>query len=190
MLPPTSRQPAVVLFLVLAGCGDTNTAGPTAPPGAGGGSSRGQSPGDEPRGTGRRERVRRQKVRTADYSILFVGNSHTTMYDMPNLVCKMIRFRHPMKTTYSHTIPVAFLEDLARNPRSREEVEKRSWKYVVLQAQKISVSGKHNYSRTEGIDFAKFAKTRGAAVYFSPSGNSRTSRATGRGAESIRGDGT
>jgi len=41
-----------------------------------------------------------EQVRAADYSILFVGNSHTMMHDMPGLVGKMIRFRHPDKKVY------------------------------------------------------------------------------------------
>jgi hypothetical protein len=107
-----------------------------------------------------------EKVRSADVSILFVGNSHTSMHDVPKLVCDMIRFRHPDKTTYAHTLNVAFLEDVARDPRYRDEIESREWKFVVLQAQKISVSGKHDYSRAEGIEFARAAKARGATVYF------------------------
>jgi hypothetical protein len=107
-----------------------------------------------------------EKVRAADVSILFVGNSHTSMHDVPKLVCEMIRFQHPEKTTYAHAMGVGFLEDVARDPRFRDEIESREWKFVILQAQKISVSGKHDYSRAEGIDFAKAAKTRGATVYF------------------------
>jgi hypothetical protein len=106
------------------------------------------------------------KVRAADYSILFVGNSHTMSHSLPNLVCDMIRFRHPGKTTYAHVIGVGFLEDTARNPACREEIESRSWKFVVLQAQKISVSGKHAYSRKEGIEIARLAKAHGASVHF------------------------
>jgi hypothetical protein len=107
-----------------------------------------------------------EKVRAADVSILFVGNSHTSMHNVPNLVCDMIRFRHPQKTTYAHVVSVNFLEDAATNPVCREEIETRPWKFVVLQAQKISASGKHDYSRAEGIELAKLAKARGASVFF------------------------
>jgi len=54
---------------------------------------------------------------------------------------------------------------VARDRRGQEELT-RPWKFVVLQAQKISTSGKVNYSRTEGIDFAKLAKSKGASVLF------------------------
>lgn len=107
-----------------------------------------------------------QKVRAADVSILFVGNSHTSMHGLPDLVCEMIRFRHPGKTVYAHVVSVGFLEDAAENPACREEIESRPWTSVVLQAQKISASGKFDSSRAEGIGLAKLAKARGATVYF------------------------
>lgn len=78
----------------------------------------------------------------------------------------MIRFRLPGKTVYAHTLSVAFLEEVGHDPAYRAEVETRPWKFVVLQAQKISMSGKYDYSRTEGIKFAKLAKGRGASVFF------------------------
>ncbi len=109
-----------------------------------------------------------EQVHKADVSILFVGNSHTGMHDLPGLVCKMIRFRQPQKTAYSHYVPVAFLEDAARTPTCRDEIESRPWTHVILQAQKISASGKHNYSREEGLGLARLAKARGAAVVFYP----------------------
>lgn len=106
------------------------------------------------------------KVRSADVSVLFVGNSHTTRHDLPNLVGEMIRFRRPARTVYSHVVGVGFLEDVARDPVCREEIETRPWKYVVLQAQKESRTGRFKYSQAEGEEIAKLAKARGAAVIF------------------------
>ncbi len=48
----------------------------------------------------------------------------------------------------------------------KELVKSRSWKYLILQAQKISSSGRFNYSRAEGIDLAAFAANRGIDTYF------------------------
>lgn len=107
-----------------------------------------------------------EQVRAADYSIMFVGNSHTGAHDIPGLVAKMIRHRHPDKTVLTRTFGVMFLEDVAHTPAIQEEVANRPWKYVVLQAQKISVSGRQEYSRAEGIDLAKVGKGRGAEVVF------------------------
>ena len=107
-----------------------------------------------------------RQVRAADYSVLFVGNSHTSWHDLPGVVAGMIRHRHPGKTVYTHVVGVGFLEDLAVNPTGRREIDTRPWKHVVLQAQKISTSGRHDYSRAEGIEFAAAAKARGADVVF------------------------
>src|SRR5262245_33871791 len=83
-----------------------------------------------------------EQVRRADVSVLYVGNSHTRMHDLPDLVGDMIRYRHPERTVYWHQIWVSFLEDVARYPACSEEIESRPWKYVVLQAQKESQSGR------------------------------------------------
>lgn len=107
-----------------------------------------------------------EQVRAADHSILFVGNSHTSAHDIPGLVARMIRHRHPERTVVTHTVGVAFLEDAAANPTSRAEVEQQPWKQVVLQAQKVSSSGKVEYSTTEGMELAAAGKARGADVVF------------------------
>lgn len=107
-----------------------------------------------------------ETVRAADYSILFVGNSHTAMHDVPGVVAGMIRFRHPTKSVVTHALWCAFLENAAADPECRTQIADRPWKHVVLQAQKISTSGKYRYSQAEGIDLAKAGKARGTDVLF------------------------
>jgi hypothetical protein len=107
-------------------------------------------------------------VRAADYSILFVGNSHTGFHGLPMLVCDMIRVLKPGATAYPYLVSVGHLEQTAQDPTCKTELETRPWKFVVLQAQKISVSGKFEYSRREGLDLAKLGKDRGATVIFYP----------------------
>jgi hypothetical protein len=107
-----------------------------------------------------------ENVSSADVSILFVGNSHTGMHDLPGLIGQMIRFRHPEQSIYSRVVSVGFLEDAAHEPRCKEEIESRPWKHLVLQAQKESRSGQFQYSQAEGIEIAKLGKARGARVTF------------------------
>src|SRR4051812_42470972 len=75
----------VAAAMFLAGCGSERTIcpAPATPPDA-------------------------EAVRTADYSILFVGNSHTSGHNLPELVCAMIRFRHPDNTALWWISPVGF----------------------------------------------------------------------------------
>lgn len=107
-----------------------------------------------------------EQVKAADISILFVGNSHTHFNDLTDTVAAMIRHRRPGQTVLVGGVMCGHLEDASADPLCRTEIETRPWKHVVLQAQKISESGKYDYSRAEGIELAKAAKDRGAAVHF------------------------
>ena len=102
----------------------------------------------------------------ADVRILFIGNSHTTHHNLPDLVCRMIRHAQPGKTVAHHVVGVSHLDDASTNPQLNAEIEFRPWTHVVLQAQKVSMSGKYRYSTSEGIDLARRAKAKGAAVSF------------------------
>lgn len=105
-------------------------------------------------------------VKSADVSVLWFGNSHTAFHDVPELVGRMIRFKHPNKKYAQRYIGCGFLEDAASNPNSKKDIERVPWKFVVLQAQKISMSGLHKYSQKEGVMLAKASKAKGAAALF------------------------
>lgn len=109
-----------------------------------------------------------ERIKSAAVSVLYFGNSHTGHHDIPNLVGRMIAFRKPEVSYYSRFIGCGFLADAASNPDSKATIERHPWKFVVLQAQKISMSGKHKYSQKEGIELAKSAEEKGAkALFFS-----------------------
>jgi hypothetical protein len=137
---------SVPILVLLAGCAPDPAPEPESP------ISTGRSDPDQ--------------VRAADIRIVFVGNSHTTFHNVPNLVAELIRMRRPGKTVFTHVIPTPHLDVAAQDPACREEIETRPWTFVVLQAQRISMSGKFNYSRSEGIELAKLARAHGATVYF------------------------
>ncbi len=101
-----------------------------------------------------------------DLSLLFVGNSHTFMHDLPNLVRRMIEFRRPGARVLAFAVCVGHLDDVANDPSAGRALAARPWTHVILQAQKISTSGRYTYSRQEGIDFARRARLTGAAVVF------------------------
>jgi len=101
----------------------------------------------------------------ASLKVLYFGNSHTAAHDIPKLVGDMIRFRQPQTTYASQLFYVGFLEN-APQAAAAETINRHPWSFVVLQAQKISMSGKYKYSQKEGIDLAKAAKAKGATVLF------------------------
>src|SRR4051812_3209518 len=86
------------------------------------------------------EAAEAERIKSADVSVLYFGNSHTGHHDIPNLVGQMISFRRPMTSYYAWHLPCGFLEDAANNPNSKATIERHPWKFVVLQAQKISMS--------------------------------------------------
>lgn len=106
------------------------------------------------------------RPKTADINALFIGNSHTVYHDVPALVAKMMEFLHPDKVVWGAPYPVGFLEEAATDPSCKAALKARKWDFVILQAQKISSSGRYDYSTKEGIDLAKFAKSTGATVYY------------------------
>lgn len=138
---PTRRQVLLAALPVIAGCGRGRPA-PAGPPPAG------------------------VAFEDAALRFLFVGNSHTLGHDLPALVGRMAHALRPDQVVYAPGLGVSFLDDVTRDPSVRDEIQARPWTHVVLQAQRISLSGKHEYSRAEGIDLARRAKGRGAAVFF------------------------
>jgi hypothetical protein len=100
------------------------------------------------------------------FGVLFVGNSHTAMHDLPEVVARMIRARHPGKNVRVRHFSCGFLEDAAGNAELRRAIESKSWGHLVLQAQKESMSGKYVYSRAEGIELAKLGRAHGMKVTF------------------------
>src|SRR5437868_2954654 len=55
------------------------------------------------------------KIKKADVSVLYFGNSHTGHHDIPDLVGRMIQFGRPSTSYASQQIGCAFLEDAANN---------------------------------------------------------------------------
>lgn len=105
-------------------------------------------------------------VAKADLNILYLGNSHTGFHDLPGTIEKLLRFRSPERTIGTHMVMISHLEDAYHNSHVMQVLETRPWNCVVLQAQKISMSGKFIYSNQEGIDIARKARERGAKVFF------------------------
>lgn len=100
----------------------------------------------------------------ADRAILWVGNSHTQSHDLPDLVASLIRYLKPDEKIVHRVIAVAFLE--GEENRIKKRISAQSWDHVILQAQKISASGRVRYSTSDGVAVAKHALSKGSQVYF------------------------
>lgn len=102
----------------------------------------------------------------ADIRLLFIGNSHTHSQDLPKRVVKMVEFVNPGKKVAARTIAVGFLDDASEDSKTQEILKSSAWNAVILQAQKISSSGRVNYSIEGGIKLSKQAKALELPVYF------------------------
>jgi hypothetical protein len=157
MTTRTLNRLTLVVGIFCLGCGGEQAA--SAPP------ARQRAP-IETRQTVQDDAADEAKIKSVDISVLFFGNSHTGHHDIPKLVGRMIAYRLPKLTYHSHFIGCGFLADAAANPNSKATIERHPWKFIVLQAQKISMSGKHRYSQKEGTALAKAARDRGAQAFF------------------------
>src|SRR3954471_13310662 len=79
-------------------------------------------------------------------SLLFMGNSHTAVNGLPQMVAAMVRAAWPGRTVEAVEAPGwMFLEERARDAPSLALLRSRAWKFVVLQAQEYSSSGMFEY---------------------------------------------
>src|SRR6186713_2817529 len=105
----------------------------------------------------------------ADITVLFMGNSHTSVNELPETVAALVRAARPGRSVYVEVAPDwGFLEDHATNPRTLELLERRRWSFVVLQAQKYSTSGAFSYPIEPAIELARKARASGAVPIMFP----------------------
>ena len=135
---------ALLLALFVSACG-----------GSGGGSSS-ASPGPLPSGT-------------AQVQLLFMGNSHTSVNDVPGMVAALVKAGRPDKTVEAVTAPSWMsLEDRAHDAASLALLRSRSWKFVVLQAQDYSSSGLFLYPIDGAVSLVGEARKVGAVPILFP----------------------
>lgn len=137
---------ALWLGLALAGCGG----------GGGGGASAG-TPSDPPPAVG------------ADTTLLFMGNSHTSVNDVPGMVAAMVRAAQPARSVHAEEAPGwMFLDERASDAASLERLRGQRWSFVVLQAQKYSSSGLFEYSIDGAVALVRMARAAGAVPILFP----------------------
>jgi hypothetical protein len=98
-----------------------------------------------------------------------MGNSHTSVNDVPGMVAAMVRAARPGKTVRAEEAPAwMFLEERAADAASLELLQNRRWTFVILQAQKYSASGLFEYPIEGAVALARMARTAGAVPILFP----------------------
>ena len=106
---------------------------------------------------------------TADISLLFMGNSHTSFHNLTGMVADMIRAGRPGKTVASVEAPGwMFLDERVNDVQSLSLLRGQRWSFVTLQAQKYSTSGQLTYSTAEAEQLIGMARQSGAVPIMFP----------------------
>ena len=138
------RSILVALVLLLAGCG------------GGGDAQRGGATSGPP-------------PASADITLLFMGNSHTSVNDLTKMVADMVRAGRPGKSVASVEAPGwLFLDERLTDGPSMDLLRSQNWSFVILQAQKYSSSGQVQYSTDEAKELVRRSRTQHAVPIMFP----------------------
>ena len=106
---------------------------------------------------------------TADISMLFMGNSHTSFNDLTKMVADMVRAGKPGRTVASVEAPgIMFLEERVHDAPSMDLLRSQNWSFVILQAQKYSLSGQFEYSTEEAKELIRMSRVQHAVPVMFP----------------------
>lgn len=97
-------------------------------------------------------------VTASKLSILFVGNSHTVVNDVPAMVKSLMESDGSNRLVVVSTITGANLEQLGNNSQATQAISSGKWDVVILQGAAISSSHKFVYSQAGAIKLAKLGK--------------------------------
>jgi hypothetical protein len=105
----------------------------------------------------------------ADITLLFMGNSHTSVNNLSTLVADMVRATNAGKTVSSIETPGwMFLEERAHDTDSLNLLRSQNWSFVILQAQKYSTSGQFSYSTAEAEELIRMSRVQHAVPIMFP----------------------
>ena len=106
---------------------------------------------------------------TADITLLFMGNSHTSFNDLSTMVADMVRAAKPGQSVASVEAPgFMFLEDRVHDAPSMDLLHSQDWSFVILQAQKYSTSGQFEYSTEEAKELIRMSRVQHAVPVMFP----------------------
>lgn len=105
----------------------------------------------------------------AHLRILFMGNSHTSVHDVPGSVARLIGSAQPDLALQVATAPGnMFLSERLTDDTTLRLLRDAPWDVVVLQAQKYSSSGRVTYSTSEAQELIAMVRTAGAVPVLFP----------------------
>jgi hypothetical protein len=105
----------------------------------------------------------------ADITLLFMGNSHSSVNGLPAMVEAMVRSAHPGKSVAAVLAPGSmFLEERSVDAANLRTLRGTPWSAVILQAQKYSTTGQFSYPTTGAETLIREARAIGALPILFP----------------------
>ena len=105
---------------------------------------------------------------TGTLKILFLGNSHTSVNNVPELVRRLAQTStKPIDIRYE-LLGGGHLEDSAKSQEVFDKIKKGNFNYVVMQAAMVSMSHQNDYPQDGAIAIARAAVAAGAKVLMYP----------------------
>lgn len=104
-----------------------------------------------------------------DFEILFIGNSHSSLNNLPDIVGQLIETGVPEKKANTANAPGwGFLSDRINDSVTQKTIDERAWTHIILQAQKYSTTGQYSYPTTAAEEFIRRIKTKNATPILFP----------------------
>lgn len=100
------------------------------------------------------------------FKILFLGNSHTSTYDVPSQVRNLLQAGMSGASVVTETRYGGLLNDIANDPAIFRQIQNNRYTHIVLQGAAISSSHQYEYSQAGGIRLAKAAVASRATTFF------------------------
>jgi len=116
-----------------------------------------------------------------DYELLFIGNSHSSINGLPNLVTILIEAGEEGKVANAGLAPGwNFLDERLNDGVTYQTIKAREWTHIFLQAQKYSSTGLYSYPTDAAKEWIKTIKTQNALPIMFPEWPRRGNREEGQ----------
>ena len=102
----------------------------------------------------------------APLHILFIGNSHTTVNDLPSMVQNLLESDGSHRKVVTKRYFEAFLNDGLTDRAAMMDVDDPRWDIVILQGAKASSSHKYKYHNDNCAAIARSARRAGSRALF------------------------
>ncbi|MGI5310791.1 hypothetical protein [Rheinheimera sp. WS51] len=106
---------------------------------------------------------------SSEFNLLFMGNSHSSSHNLPQLVAKLIKTDQPNAQVHTKLASgYHFLDERLQHRPSTNLLRDGNWSHVILQAQKYSTTGKYFYPTDAAEEWIKRINSKNSQAIMFP----------------------